>query len=120
MSKRIKSFADLIAPVGEDVFFAEYHDQKPLHITANAPDKLDDVMSWDVLNALLNMTAIWSPQSLKLFLDTKPISTDQYCRQAIDRNNQQSRRQQGAQNFAPKTFGTFAFNKCWGGFRIDQ
>lgn len=90
MSKRIKSFADLIAPVGEDVFFADYHDQKPLHIKANAANKLDDVMSWDVLNALLNMTAIWSPQSLKLFLDTKPIPAEQYCRQAIDRNGQQS------------------------------
>ncbi len=89
MSKRIKSFADLIAPVGEDVFFKDYHNQKPLHIKASAPDKLDDVMSWDVLSTLLNMTAIWSPQSLKLFLDTKPIPADQYCRQAIDRDTQQ-------------------------------
>ncbi|MDE0779253.1 MAG: hypothetical protein OSB67_00750 [Alphaproteobacteria bacterium] len=86
MPNQIKSFADLIAPMGEDVFFAEYHDKKPLHIKASSPDKLDDVMTWDTLNRLLNMTAIWSPHSLKLFLDTKPVLVDQYCRQAIDRN----------------------------------
>lgn len=90
MAKRIESFADLIAPVGEDLFFAEYHDKKPLHIRAEAPDKLADVMTWDTLSAILNMTAIWSPHSLKLFLDTKQILSEQYCRPAIDRNGLQS------------------------------
>lgn len=90
MGKRIDSFADLIAPVGEDEFFAEYHDRKPLHIPAPSPDKLDDVMTWDTLSAILNMTAIWSPTSLKLYLDTQPVPVEKYCRPAIDRNNQQS------------------------------
>lgn len=90
MSKRIESFADLIAPIDEDTFFAEYHDRKPLHIKAPAEDKLDDVMNWDTLTAILNMTAIWSPHSLKLVLDTNHIPPEQYCRQAVDRNGQQS------------------------------
>ncbi len=90
MANRIETFADLIAPFGEDTFFAEYHDRKPLHIPAPKPDKLDDVMTWDTLSAILNMTAIWSPQSLKLYLDTKPVPVDQYCRPAIDRNHQQT------------------------------
>jgi len=90
MANRIESFADLIAPVGEDVFFSEYHDKKPLHIRAEQPDKLDDVMTWDILTRILNMTAIWSPHSLKLVLDTKHVPVDQYCRPAIDRNGQQS------------------------------
>ena len=90
MTKRIESFADLIAPMDEDTFFAEFHDKKPLHIQAAAPDKLDDVMTWDTLTAILNMTAIWSPHSLKLVMDTKNVPTDQYCRPAIDRNGQQS------------------------------
>lgn len=88
MSKRIETFADLIAPVGEDEFFAEYHDRKPLHIPAPAPDKLDDVMNWETLSRVLSMTAIWTTNNLKLFLDTKPVPPEQYCRQAIDRNNQ--------------------------------
>ncbi|MBO6784422.1 MAG: hypothetical protein JJ899_14300 [Alphaproteobacteria bacterium] len=90
MANRIQSFADLIAPFDEATFFAEYHDRKPLHIHAPAPDKLDDVMTWDTLSALLNMTAIWDPNSLKLYLDTKPIPVDQYCRQAVARHGQQA------------------------------
>ena len=45
MSNRIESFADLIAPIGEETFFADYHDKKHLHIRANAANKLDDVMT---------------------------------------------------------------------------
>lgn len=90
MAKRIDTFADLIAPVGEAEFFAEYHDRKPLHIPAPSPDKLDDVMTWDKLSAILNMTAIWSPASLRLYLDTEAVPVEKYCRPAIDRNNQQT------------------------------
>jgi len=90
MGNRIDTFADLIAPISEEEFFAEYHDRKPLHIPAPAPDKLDDVMNWDKLSAILNMTAIWSPSNLKLYLDTQPVPVEKYCRPAIDRNNQQT------------------------------
>lgn len=90
MGKRIDTFADLIAPISEAEFFADYHDRKPLHIPAPAPDKLDDVMNWDALSEILNMTAIWSPSNLKLYLDTEAVPVEKYCRPAIDRNNQQS------------------------------
>lgn len=90
MGNRIDTFADLIAPISEEEFFAEYHDQKPLHIPAPTPDKLDDVMTWNALSEILNMTAIWSPSNLKLFLDTEAIPVEKYCRPAIDRNNAQT------------------------------
>lgn len=90
MANRIDTFADLIAPISEEEFFAEYHDKKPLHIPAPAPDKLDDVMTWETLSAILNMTAIWSPSNLRLFLDTEAIPVEKYCRPAIDRNHQQT------------------------------
>ena len=90
MKNRIDTFADLIAPVGEKEFFAKYHDKKPLHIPAPKPDKLDDVMNWSTLSAILNMTAIWSPSNLRLFLDTEAIPAEKYCRPAIDRNHQQT------------------------------
>ena len=90
MANRIESFAELIAPISEEQFFAEYHDKKPLHIRAQTPDKLDDVMTWDTLSEILNMTAIWTPETLKLFLDTKPIPPDQYCRQTTDRHGMPS------------------------------
>ena len=90
MADRIDTFADLIAPISEEEFFAEYHDKKPLHIPAAAPDKLDDVMTWETLSEILNMTAIWSPSNLRLFLDTEAIPAEKYCRPAIDRNHQQT------------------------------
>lgn len=90
MANRISSFADIIAPVGEDEFFASFHDQQFLHVPAPDTGKFADVMSWDILTNMLNMTSIWSPTSLGVFLDTKAIPAEQYCHQAIDRNNQQS------------------------------
>ncbi len=90
MANRIRSFADLIAPVTEEEFFATYHDRQFLHVPAPDTDKFADVMSWDILTNMLNMTSIWSPASLSVVLDTKEIPADQYCRQAVDRNNQQS------------------------------
>ncbi|NKB49320.1 MAG: hypothetical protein GKS02_08135 [Alphaproteobacteria bacterium] len=90
MTKPIETFADLIAPITEGEFFADYHDQKFLHIPAPDPNKFADVMSWDILTNMLNMTSIWSPTSLQVFLDTKAIPAEQYCREATDRNNQPS------------------------------
>ena len=90
MAKRIRSFADLIAPVTEDDFFATYHDQQFLHVPAPNADKFADVMSWDILTNMLNMTSIWSATSLAIVLDKREIPAEQYCRPAIDRNNQQN------------------------------
>ena len=90
MSNRIRSFTDLIAPVSEEEFFATYHDRQFLHVRAEDTDKFADVMSWEILTNMLNMTSIWSPVSLGIFLDTKAIPAAQYCREAIDRANQPS------------------------------
>lgn len=88
MANRISSFAEIIAPVTEAEFFETVHDQRFLHIPAPDPDKFADVMSWDIFTNMLNMTAIWSPTSLGVCLDTKMIPAEQYCREAVDRNNQ--------------------------------
>lgn len=88
MANRISSFAEIIAPVTEAEFFETFHNRHFLHIPAPAPDKFADVMSWDIFTNMLNMTAIWSPASLGVCLDTKMIPAEQYCREAVDRNNQ--------------------------------
>ncbi len=90
MAYRISSFTEIIDPVTEAEFFADYHDRKFLHIPAPEPDKFADVMSWDIFTNMLNMTSIWSPTSLGVCLDTKMIPAEQYCREAVDRNNQPS------------------------------
>ena len=78
------NFADIIAPIGEETFFAEYHDRKPVHIQASDPNRFRDVMSWPALTGLLNMTAYWNHKNLGLTLDTEPISPAEYCQATLD------------------------------------
>ena len=85
MPDRLSTFADLLHPFPEDRFFSEVHDRSPLHIRAESGDKFATVMSWSILNRILNMTAIWSPKSLQLVLDRQTIPAEAYCREAVDR-----------------------------------
>ena len=82
------NLADLLAPVTPATFFAEYHDKQPLHVKGGAA-KFASVLGWRGINRLLDMTHIWSSQSLKLFLDGKPIEPSQYCASAVTREGGQ-------------------------------
>ncbi len=77
------TFADILAPVLPDTFFAEYHGRKALHVPGNA-DKFAQVMSWAKLNALLNMTAMWTSRSFEMALDGALLPARDYCRPAVD------------------------------------
>ncbi len=90
MPAELTTFADLLHPFPEDRFFAEVHDRQPLHIRAESPDKFAEVMNWGILSRILNMTAIWSPESLQLVLDRETIPPAAYCREAIDRTNKEA------------------------------
>ena len=81
-------FADIIAPMSEEEFFADYFDKKPLHIRGT-PGKFADVMSWRHLNAMLNQTHIWSSKTLNLVLDCVPLGPEAFCRQTQDRDGRQ-------------------------------
>ena len=78
------TFADLLAPMTPDRFFADYHDRKVLHISG-AADKFAAVMSWAKLNALLDMTGVWSNHSFAMALDGVMVPPRDYCQPAIDR-----------------------------------
>ena len=80
-------FTDILEPIAAEEFFGTYHDRKPLHVPGR-PDKFANLMSWQKLTQLLNMTAIWTSASLQMALDKEIIPPDRYCRPAIDRNNQ--------------------------------
>ncbi len=86
MPPSIASLADLLAPVSEAEFFAEWHDKKPLHVPAERPDKFAGIMSWEILTDCLNMTAIWSASTLGMVLDKELLPPERFCRQAIDRD----------------------------------
>lgn len=88
MSQAITSFAQIIDPVTPEAFFAEYHDRKPLHVPGD-PRRFAGIMSWPILNDLLNKTALWSATSLQLVLDNQVVAPARYCHPATDRNNLQ-------------------------------
>ena len=71
-------FADLIAPVTPRDFFASIAGKKPVHIPGS-PDKFTFAMSWDLMNAILNQSAIWTPQTLQLVLDKVVLRPDLYA-----------------------------------------
>ena len=75
----VTSFADLIAPITPDEFFAEYYGQKPLHIPGES-EKFASVMSWNGLNQALAINAFWTKDNLKLYQDIAPVAVEDYCR----------------------------------------
>ncbi len=81
----VMNLAELLAPVSPETFFAEYHDRQPLHVKGGAA-KFAGVLGWRAINRLLDMTHAWSSQSLKLYLDGKPIPVEQYCVSALSRD----------------------------------
>ncbi len=87
MTEFITSFEQLLDPVAPETFFADFHHQKPLHVSGG-PDKFASVMSWDALNRMLEMD-VWTPQSLKLYLDAQQVPPGGYCRRTVNRNWQQ-------------------------------
>lgn len=78
------TFADLLAPLTPERFFADYHGREVLHV-AGAADKFAAVMSWAKLNALLDMTGVWSSHSFAMALDGIMVPARDYCQPAIDR-----------------------------------
>ena len=83
---KIKSFDDILYPITQKQFFAEYYNKKHLHIRAKE-NRFADVMNWDVLNDILNMQDVWSSQSLELVLDKNRIEPARYCNTAINRDH---------------------------------
>ena len=76
------SFADLIAPFDEAVFFRDYYGKQPVLIRGGA-DKFREVMSWSVLEHLVNRTSIWTHKSLMLVMDTQVLPAPAYCIEAV-------------------------------------
>jgi ribosomal protein L16 Arg81 hydroxylase len=86
MAQEITSFADILAPVTPEEFFAAHYGKKALHVPGTA-DKFASVMSWARLNDILNMTGIWSGGSLQLVLDREIVPPQEYCRRGADRSS---------------------------------
>lgn len=85
MSEAIRRFADLIAPVSVDDFTGDHVGKSHLYIPA-AEDKFAGVASWDMINALLADTALWTGRLLSLAKQGPTLDPETYCVADTDRD----------------------------------
>ncbi len=72
----------LLAPIDAETFFRDYFGKKHLHVKGT-PERTAAIMTLGGLNALMSMTSVWSPQTLKLFVDRNPVPVPEYCAKAL-------------------------------------
>ena len=78
-------FDEIVAPLEARTFTGEYLGRQPLHLQGQ-PDKFHQLMNWDVLNQLLDMTSIWSSVSLLMVMDKEPVPKDSYATPTVGRD----------------------------------
>lgn len=81
------SFKSLIAPESAETFAAAVRDRVPLVIAEDA-GRGAGLFSWDDANRLLNVSKLWSAQTLRPIVDGTPVDPQDYCFQARNRDSQ--------------------------------
>lgn len=91
MPAPVADFAELLAPVTPETFFADHFGKKPLHIPAADPAKLAGVMDWEILSEIVSQSRNWvGGETLNLVLDHKPVPPPEYCRMDAGRDGRQT------------------------------
>jgi hypothetical protein len=75
-------FDSLLAPHDAAAFFRDSFGKQHLHV-AGTPERTTEIMTLEGLNSLMSMTSVWSPQTMKLFVDRKPVPVPEYCARAL-------------------------------------
>ncbi len=81
------SFKNLIAPESTESFADAVRDGRPLAIAEDA-GRGSALFSWDDANRLLNVSKLWSAQTLRPIVDGAPVDPQDYCFQARNRDSQ--------------------------------
>lgn len=69
-------FAELIAPLTEAQFVAEYWGRRPLHLPAQPGATRPGLVSWNRLNEWLQVRPHWTEQQIRLVLDSRPVNPE--------------------------------------------
>jgi ribosomal protein L16 Arg81 hydroxylase len=72
----------LLAPLDAETFFRDYFGKQHLHVKGT-PERTAAIMTLGGLNSLMSMTSVWSPQTMKLFVDRNPVPVPDYCARAL-------------------------------------
>ena len=71
-------FDSFLAPLDRETFFAEQFGKGHRHFPGPA-ERTAGIMTLKRLNELLSMTSVWTPETMRLFLDLQPVGTADYC-----------------------------------------
>ena len=73
-------FADLIAPIDEQLFMEQYFDKAPLHIKAG-PESIGRaaILTSSSFLELLEIVPQWQSGRLKMIMDSRPVAPEHYC-----------------------------------------
>lgn len=73
-------FAELIAPIDEQLFMDEYFDKAPLHIKAGPePGGRAAIITSPEFLELLEIVPQWQSGRLKMIMDSRPVGPEHYC-----------------------------------------
>ncbi|MBI3512634.1 MAG: hypothetical protein HY060_00955 [Proteobacteria bacterium] len=81
---------DILAPLGADAFFADYAGRRPAHLTGVPARRA--LPGWPELAELLNMSAVWSADTLIVLHQGETVAAARYCEPATDRDLQPTQR----------------------------
>ncbi|WP_300974726.1 cupin domain-containing protein [Sphingomonas sp. LHG3406-1] len=76
--------AALLAPVDPDAFRRDHFGRKPLHLKGGADHVRASIFGFDELNRLLAMHGVWTPQRLKLIINSAPVKPGFYLHERAD------------------------------------
>jgi len=75
-------FDSLLAPLDAETFFRDTFGKRHLHVKGT-PERTAAIMTLAGLNSLMSMTSVWSPQTLRLFVDRNPVPVPDYCARTL-------------------------------------
>ena len=75
MSDLLDGFLD---PLGRESFFGDVFGKTHRHFPGGA-ERTAGIMTLARLNELMSMTSVWTPETMKLYLDLQPVATADYC-----------------------------------------
>ena len=81
----------LLQLVGRETFLKDHLGTGALHIKGS-PELVRDLMSWEELSRLLSMSSIWSPFTLRVYMDRKPVPVNEYCSTALSPTQEEIQR----------------------------
>lgn len=85
MTEPLTTFRRLLNPVNPLAFVKQDFGVNPIHVPGKA-SKVRSICSWTDFADLMNMTGLWSGETLKLVLDGRTLAVGEYCVSTMGRD----------------------------------